>query len=86
MYLFFVCREVRQNVPVSFNSSADTVNFLSQKAYVFDSATSCGGCNPFVDKFVTVNIPLLVGFVNQCFHYKLNSKYGSTVPVFIRLC
>ena len=67
MYLFFVCREVRRNVPVSFNSSADTVNFLSQKAYVFDSATSCGGCNPFEDKFVTINIPLLVGFVISVF-------------------
>ncbi|XP_028407290.1 lysosome membrane protein 2-like [Dendronephthya gigantea] len=52
-------RELRHNVPRYFNHSADTIVYFSEKAYVFDSTTSCAGCDPIVDKIHTINIPLL---------------------------
>ncbi|XP_046852737.1 lysosome membrane protein 2-like isoform X2 [Xenia sp. Carnegie-2017] len=52
-------REIRKNVPRFFNHESNTLAYFSQKAYVFDKATSCAGCDPVKDKFVTINIPLL---------------------------
>lgn len=62
---FFIrspCREIRKNVPRFFNHESNTLAYFSQKAYVFDKATSCAGCDPVKDKFVTINIPLLVSW------------------------
>ncbi|CAB4032707.1 lysosome membrane 2, partial [Paramuricea clavata] len=52
-------REIRHNVPRYFNHSIDTVAYYSEKAYVFDRATSCADCDPTVDKVYTINILLL---------------------------
>jgi hypothetical protein len=57
---FYFFREIRHNVPRYFNHSIDTIAYYSEKAYVFDPATSCAGCDPMVDKVYTINILLLV--------------------------
>lgn len=50
-------RESREKVNVSWGDSNVTYNQVT--TYVFDNETSCGTCNPEIDKFTTFNIPLM---------------------------
>ena len=54
------CREIRSNEVLNWSNSNSIVTFMPNRTYVFDPETSCAGCDDKKDKFVTVNIPLLV--------------------------
>ncbi|XP_068719309.1 lysosome membrane protein 2-like [Montipora capricornis] len=52
-------RELRSNEVLDWNSDKSVVTFMPNRTYVFDTETSCAGCDDQIDSFVTVNIPLL---------------------------
>ena len=53
------------------------VTFMPNRTYIFDPETSCDGCDDKNDTFFTVNIPLLVIYIDLA---RTKSKLSS------RLC
>ena len=64
------------------------MTFMPNRSYIFDSETSCAGCNATTDILSTVNIPLMVRliivfcgvvngrFANNCFVVNRLANFG----------
>ena len=69
---YFYYSENRQKVAIKYNDNNNTVTYRENKYYTFDGDNSVG---PETDKFITVNIPLMVRYNNNFVHSRLHKLH-----------